>query len=147
MDTGFTQPQADASSTSQSPGKILSVSPLAADHAYLRRVGEKNCWETHEAYGCREAMVAIAEQHPDVILCEAKLPDGGWMTLLENLSHRLNPPRLIVTSRLADDYLWAEALNLGAYDVLHKPFDEEEVRRVVGFACECDRISVNRTAA
>jgi hypothetical protein len=30
-----------------------------------------------------------------------------------------------------DDRLWAEALNLGAYEVLVQPFDPEEVTRVV----------------
>jgi FixJ family two-component response regulator len=38
---------------------------------------------------------------------------------------------LIVASRLADDHLWAEALNLGAWDVLAKPFDRREVFRSV----------------
>jgi DNA-binding NtrC family response regulator len=42
---------------------------------------------------------------------------------------------LIVTSRLADDRLWAEALNLGAYDVIAKPFDASEVVRIAGLAC------------
>jgi hypothetical protein len=35
-----------------------------------------------------------------------------------------------VTSRLADERLWAEALNLGAWDVLAKPFDADEVIRI-----------------
>ena len=42
--------------------------------------------------------------------------------------------RLIVTSRLADDRLWAEALNLGAYDVLAKPFERMELVRSVSSA-------------
>jgi DNA-binding response OmpR family regulator len=42
-----------------------------------------------------------------------------------------------VTSRHADDRLWAEALNLGAWDVLAKPFDPGEVVRVVNLACLC----------
>jgi DNA-binding response OmpR family regulator len=49
---------------------------------------------------------------------------------------------LIVTSRLADDRLWAEALNLGAYDVIAKPFEASEVVRIAGLACahwnQCD---------
>ena len=44
------------------------------------------------------------------------------------------PPLQIVTSRLANDRLWAEALNLGAYDVLARPFDAAEVLRSVGMA-------------
>jgi len=38
---------------------------------------------------------------------------------------------LIVTSRNADDRLWAEALNMGAYDVLSQPFERVEVARAV----------------
>jgi DNA-binding NtrC family response regulator len=35
---------------------------------------------------------------------------------------------------LADEHLWAEALNLGAYDVLAKPFDPTEVVRTLSQA-------------
>jgi DNA-binding response OmpR family regulator len=41
-----------------------------------------------------------------------------------------------VTSRLADERLWAEVLSLGGYDVLMKPFDVSEVYRVIRLACE-----------
>jgi FixJ family two-component response regulator len=44
------------------------------------------------------------------------------------------PPLLVVTSKNADDALWAEALNLGAYDVLSKPFDKTEVMRIISLA-------------
>jgi len=54
----------------------------------------------------------------------------------EAASPSRRPPAidLIVTCRLADEYLWAEALNVGAYDVLAKPFDAAEVNRVVSLA-------------
>jgi len=38
-----------------------------------------------------------------------------------------------VVSRLADERLWAEALNPGAYDMLLTPFEAEEVFRVIGW--------------
>ena len=47
---------------------------------------------------------------------------------------RLAPP-LVVTSRLADDYLWSEVLNLGGWDVLAKPFRQQEVLYVLDSAC------------
>jgi DNA-binding response OmpR family regulator len=37
---------------------------------------------------------------------------------------------LIVVSRLANESLWAEVLNLGGFDVLALPFDREELERV-----------------
>ena len=39
-----------------------------------------------------------------------------------------------MTSLLADEHLWAEALNIGAYDVLAKPFDRQEVIRIFSLA-------------
>ena len=39
-------------------------------------------------------------------------------------------PVLIVTSKVADEYLWSEVLNLGGYDVLAQPLDRDEVTRV-----------------
>ena len=54
--------------------------------------------------------------------------------MLREITRISHPPMLIVTSRTADDRLWAEALNLGAYDVLAKPFDQSEVTRVVSLA-------------
>ena len=69
-----------------------------------------------------------------VVICERDLPFGSWKDLLQEIQTLPDPPLLIVTSRLADEGLWAEALNLGAYDVLAKPFDRKEVTRVVSLA-------------
>ena len=44
-------------------------------------------------------------------------------------------PEVIVTDPLADSRFWAEALNLGAYDLLAQPFYEPEVRRILKNAC------------
>jgi DNA-binding response OmpR family regulator len=44
------------------------------------------------------------------------------------------PPLLVVTSRVADDRLWSEVLNLGGYDVLAKPLNTKEVFHVAGLA-------------
>lgn len=70
----------------------------------------------------------------DLVICEACLSGGGWKDVLEIIRNHQSNPKLIVCSRLAGDRLWSEVLNLGGYDVLAKPFDKEEVRRVVGMA-------------
>jgi len=70
----------------------------------------------------------------EVVVCERDLPPGSWKDVLEQVTILPDPPSLIVTSRLADARLWSEALNLGAYDVLAKPFDRTEVMRVVSGA-------------
>jgi DNA-binding response OmpR family regulator len=69
-----------------------------------------------------------------VVLCDRDLLGDAWKELLEQFACLSQPPCLIVTSRLADEYLWAEALNLGAYDVLARPFERAEVVRTVTLA-------------
>jgi DNA-binding response OmpR family regulator len=80
------------------------------------------------------ALSALAKRKFEVVVCERDLQPGSWKDVLEQAVILPDPPPLIVTSRLADEHLWAEALNLGAYDVLAKPFDRMETIRVVDAA-------------
>jgi hypothetical protein len=66
-----------------------------------------------------------------VVICEDGLPNGGWKPLLKYLDKMENRPSLVICSRLADERLWAEVLNLGAFDLLlGAPFETEEAFRV-----------------
>jgi DNA-binding response OmpR family regulator len=109
---------------------VLLVSPLEDDHLSLRRILDHSNWKLLETRSCGEAKKLLRENHAPVVICERNLPDGDWKTLLDELSLSPNPPRLIVSSRLADERLWAEALNVGCYDVLPTPYESEEVFRV-----------------
>jgi DNA-binding response OmpR family regulator len=82
----------------------------------------------------RAAMSFLCLDRVPVIICERDLPDGNWKDILGDTAAFPNPPVLVVTSRLADEYLWAEVLNLGGYDLLAKPFREPEVKRVLAAA-------------
>jgi len=111
--------------------KMLSISPLCEDHRTLGRIAAGLPWRISVASSCREAERRLRRSSFSVIVCERNLPDGSWADIL-NFTHdcRTSPP-LIVTSELADNTLWAEVLNFGGYDVLAKPFREEEVRHVL----------------
>jgi DNA-binding response OmpR family regulator len=86
---------------------------------------------------CSDVETALPELRKGavpMVLCDGDAESPLWQDLLEQLRRLPDPPFLIVTSRLADDRLWSEALNLGAYDVLAKPFEEVEVSRVLTMA-------------
>jgi DNA-binding response OmpR family regulator len=103
-------------------------------HAALDRIlRHENCRLRHVTT-CREAIAFAHENETPVLICERKLPDGDWTTVLTELEGSRKRPNLIVTSRLPDDALWAEVLNRGGYDVLSQPFDREEVFRVIDSA-------------
>ena len=113
---------------------VLTVSDYGEDRDCLRTILKHSNWTIHEARGCDEAAAALGRHPVAVVLCDDTLPDGNWKRLLRELEARTAAPLLIVTARDADDRLWAEVLNEGAYDLLPKPFDRKEVIRVVGTA-------------
>lgn len=113
---------------------VLAVSPHNEDHACLRAIFSHSNWRIFSARDCAEALRFLRANRLAVLVSECDLPDGDWKSLLDSLSSLPLPPLLVVTSRNADDTLWAEVLNLGAYDVLSKPFDRAEVTRIISLA-------------
>lgn len=114
---------------------VLSVSPLQEDHTVLRETLKGWAATIYTADCASSAQHALLRKDRiSVVLCERDLAPGNWIDVLQLLLPVHDAPPLIVTSRLADEALWAEALNFGAYDVLGKPFDRQELLRAVHLA-------------
>lgn len=113
---------------------VLSVSPAESDHETLERLLSPQQWTVYRAETVVSAMSVLRQLRIPIVICEEDLAPHSWTDLFSQLAAFEHPPCLIVTSRVADDYLWAEALNLGAYDVLEQPLDAVEVSRSLGFA-------------
>ena len=110
------------------------MSSREEDHRDLEAILAHSDWELHRACGCSEALTAIRERCPAIVICERELPDGNWKDILDEARLLPEAPLVIVASRLADAFLWAEVLNLGGHDVLSKPFDQQDVTNSVGLA-------------
>ena len=111
--------------------KVLSVSPLEGDHSALQSIVGHSNWRLFKADRLPAALTILRDHDISVVLCECHLIPGSWTDVLDAIKDLPKPPSLIVTSRVADDRLWAEALNLGAWDVVAKPFDRGELLRSV----------------
>jgi DNA-binding response OmpR family regulator len=114
----------------------LLVSPSDDDHSALQAIFSRSNWMLQSASSITEALSAMRRGPVSVIICERELPDGNWELLFQQAQNQPRPPRVIVSSRLADDELWAEVLNLGGYDVLWTPFRDDEVLHAVHLAWE-----------
>ena len=112
----------------------LLVGDYQQDRDLLHKIFGHAGWRLFEARSRCRAMQCLERNHVQVVIAEASVPNWNWKTLLHDLHGLERPPQLVVTSPQADDYLWSEALNLGAYDVLSRPFDRDEVERVVASA-------------
>ena len=99
-------------------------------HDVFRRLG----WRLFETRGRRQSIDLLGRHPVQVVLAESPNRRWDWKRVLSDLRQLPHPPQLIVTSRSADDALWAEVLNMGGYDVLVRPFRADEVERVVAAA-------------
>jgi CheY-like chemotaxis protein len=114
---------------------VVSVSATEEDHVALQRILSDPNLSVQAKLKCA-IQPTVSTEAAAPLLQDGRIPvvfseHDQWRNVLAQISLLPHPPLVIVTSRLADDRLWAEALNLGAYDVLSKPFVATEVTRTV----------------
>jgi response regulator RpfG family c-di-GMP phosphodiesterase len=114
---------------------VVSVSSTSGDHEELERLLPMPRWRVYRSSRVRSAVKLLrALRLVPILICDANLFPETWQEMLAQIGLLPEPPHLIVASRIADNHLWAEALNLGAYDVLGKPFDVTELTRSLSLA-------------
>lgn len=121
---------------------VLSVGPMDDHQVRLAEIlsGSRwalcpdTKWTLESCSSLATALPALRGGRIPIVLCDRDRKPNEWKEMLDRLRSLSSPPFLIVTSRLADDRLWAEALNLGAHDVLAKPFEATEVVRIFSMA-------------
>src|SRR5437763_11790463 len=91
---------------------VLAIGEFAADRLLLHDVCHKLWWRLREARDRKSALRILERQPVQVVIAESELPNWNWKKVLNDLRRLAQPPQLIVTSRTADDYLWAEVLNI-----------------------------------
>jgi len=81
-----------------------------------------------------QGLTMLREHHIDLVVTDLKMPKVDGMTLLrEALREQPDLPIVMITAHGTVDTA-VEALKLGAFDYLTKPFDKDEVRSVVAKA-------------
>lgn len=69
-----------------------------------------------------QAREALEMLRPNMIFCEERLPDGGYVELLElDYQGRISPP-LVVLTRTGEWELYIDATRRGAFDVIRSPW-------------------------
>lgn len=86
-----------------------------------------------EAEDAKGAVRALSEaaQPPDVVLLDFRLPDSNDLNLLERVIRMVPNGRVILMTAYGTPELANAALERGAFKVLHKPFEMQEVTALV----------------
>jgi DNA-binding response OmpR family regulator len=106
----------------------VAILPSEEDRLRLKEIFRDSKWRLDVSECLDGARVLLSTSHIGVVVTDHHLPDGGWKHVLGEVERRsTKAPPVIVASRLADERLWAEVLNLCGYDVLATPFRASEV--------------------
>jgi DNA-binding response OmpR family regulator len=113
---------------------VLLVGEYEDGRILMHEVFRDAGWRLLEAQGRKKALQWLSRAAVQVVITSCDVRNWDWKKVLGNLRRMARPPQLIVTSRTADEHLWAEVLNCGGYDVLPQPFRRDEIERVIASA-------------
>lgn len=126
-----------------SPTRIL----VAEDEANLRLVIQKELqrlgYRVQVAADGEAALRLLEESNVDVLLCDINMPRMDGMELLRRVRERANPPEAIMLTGHATVETAIEAMKLGAYDYLSKPYHITELDALVRQAADKRRLRVD----
>ena len=89
----------------------------------------------------KEALASIEADEPDVAICDVRMPPPDGLAVLQQLRARgVDMPVLIITAQPSSTKT-IEAMQLGAYDYISKPFDPDEILHTVQRALEHRRLT------
>lgn len=112
---------------------LVVVSPRKEDHDNLESILADSAWQLFSATSLAEAHGALRAARTPIAICDAGT-DGTWRGTIRSLS-KARPGAYVIF--LADDdreSVCQEIIRHGGFDVLARPFQREDVFRVLLFA-------------
>ena len=135
--------------------KLVAVLPekkqvlIVDDEPNLRKILaaqlSRDGYEVMLAEDGEQGLALLKEHHIDLVVTDLKMPKvDGMMLLREALRESPDLPIVMITAHGTVDTA-VEALKLGAFDYLTKPFDKDEVRQVVAKALKTRALAQEET--
>jgi DNA-binding NtrC family response regulator len=95
----------------------------------------------------REALACLATQKVEVVVTDLQMPGMNGLELIRELTRLPEPPQVLMTTAHASVGTAIEAMRLGAFDYIEKPFDAQRLEQSVAQACLRCTIAGSPTAA
>jgi DNA-binding NtrC family response regulator len=115
---------------------LLIVDDELSMRQFLTHLFQRDGHAVRVAENGRKAMDMLRQQPADIIISDVKMPDMGGIELLR-AARELNPNvEVIMMTAFANEATAHEAFLLGAFDFVHKPFDNELLKEKVARAVD-----------
>jgi DNA-binding response OmpR family regulator len=125
--------------------KVVTVGHALA--CPLTPIFQHNGWHLIPAETLEDGLAAIRSTPTPIVILDRDLVGPDWRPTVRLLASEPNAPCIILASHVVDDYLLEEVIQHGGYDVIAKPFREQEVTHAIEFAWSAtkSRLSSRRT--
>ncbi len=110
---------------------VLVVDDDAAVALVLERMLHRDGYAVRVVGSAEQALTAVRSQHVDVVLSDIRMPGMDGMSLLRRLKEELPDVPVVLMTAHGSVPLAVEAMKAGACDFLLKPFERDEVLRVL----------------
>ena len=119
--------------------KVLIVDDEPGIIVALQFLMEQNGYATIVAFSGEEAMEAVAQHHPDLILLDIMLPvvDGFEVCQRVRENPEWNDVRIVLVTALGSEINVTKGLDLGADAYVTKPFSNADLVAKVKELLEC----------
>ncbi len=120
--------------------RILIVDDEESMRHMLSIMLKKEGYEVETAASGRLALEAVARGEFDAVLCDIRMPDMDGVGFLQALNHKAQELTVIMMSAFGTIDTAIEAMKLGAYDYISKPFKSDEILLTLRKAEERERL-------
>jgi len=117
-------------------GKVLIVDDEENVRDLIQRILKEAGYEVVTATDGEEAIDALRRTNVGVVLLDIKMPRMSGMEVLKHITTRRPDISVIMVTGSADAGTAVEAMKMGAYDYVTKPFDGDDLIRKVKMAAE-----------
>ncbi|MEJ5300953.1 MAG: sigma-54 dependent transcriptional regulator [Thermodesulforhabdaceae bacterium] len=121
-------------------GSILIVDDEDFICDNLQRILRDEGYESIVASTAREALDIVKSSPVDLVLLDLNLPDMGGIEVLKKLKEEDTDILVVIITGYASVESAVEAIKLGAYDYIKKPFKADAITLIVKLALETQKL-------
>ncbi len=111
--------------------RILIVDDEENTRIGLTKLLTQDGFEVESAANGNEALDYLDQKKVSLVISDINMPDMNGLTFLRELSRKFPSTSVIMITAYGGVESYLEAMNLGAYEYLHKPVRLEELRSVM----------------
>jgi two-component system, NtrC family, response regulator PilR len=116
--------------------RILVVDDELSMREFLQILLEKQGYTTASAPGGKEAIAQVTSEDFDLVITDVRMPEVDGTEVLRFVKENRPQTAVIMITAFASMEQAVEAMRMGAYDYITKPFKVDEITHVIGNALE-----------